>query len=67
MDMKTDVVHFFYSNHPIILGENNCNLPRIVAIFAEVLARNAIELNSEVGLKIASFLKQLQVSFCLFK
>ena len=48
------------SNHPVVLGENNCNLPSIVAIFAEVLARNAIDVNNPTGLRMVAFLKSLQ-------
>lgn len=50
------------SNHPAVLGENNCNLVNVVIMFSEVLARNAIDIHSPVGLKIASFLKSLSVS-----
>ncbi|KAI1286009.1 Importin-5 [Halotydeus destructor] len=48
------------NNHPLILGENNCNLPRIVAIFGESLARTAIDLPSPLGQKVTGFLKTLQ-------
>ena len=33
-------------------------------MFAEVLARNAIDIHSPVGLKIVSFIKTLQVTAC---
>jgi hypothetical protein len=52
--------------NPLIMGENNANLPQIVAVVAEVLARNAIDPKSPVGLKIASFLKLLQQNTVLF-
>lgn len=48
------------SNHPAILGENNSNLPRIVAVITETLARNAIEITSPFGQQIVSFLRSLQ-------
>ncbi|RWS08235.1 importin-5-like protein [Dinothrombium tinctorium] len=47
-------------NHPVIMGANNSNLPRIVAVIAEVLARNAINLNSEIGQKMIAFLTSLR-------
>jgi DNA repair photolyase len=59
--IKCLIFFLVYSNHPVILGDNNRNIPQIVCIFAEVLARNAIDVQSEVGSKIVSFLKSLQV------
>lgn len=50
-------------NHPVIMGENNSNLPRIVFIITEVLARRAIDLNSEIGQKIIAFISSLRVSY----
>lgn len=50
------------NKHPAILGENNSNLPRILQIFAEVLCRNAVEMNSELGQKIQMFINSLKVS-----
>lgn len=54
-------------NHPIIMGENNSNLPRIVYIFMEVLARNAITLSSEVGQKIIALMNSLKNDALLFQ
>ena len=48
------------NKHPAILGENNSNLPRLLFIFAEVLCRNAVELNSEIGQKLLLFLNSLK-------
>ncbi|RWS30151.1 importin-5-like protein [Leptotrombidium deliense] len=60
------VFNFLFSlievNHPVIMGTNNSNLPRIVAIIGEVLARNAIVITSDVGQKIVTFLSSLRVS-----
>lgn len=55
------------SKHLAILGENNSNLPRILSIFAEVLCRNAVEMNSELGQKIMMFINSLKVGDHLIK
>lgn len=49
-------------NNPTVMGMNSSNLPRLVAIVAEVFARSAIEHNSEVGMKLVSFLKQVHAN-----
>lgn len=45
------------ANHPIVLGANNSNLPRIVAIIAEALYRDMIEPTSEVGRRMLEIVK----------
>lgn len=54
------------NKHQAILGENNSNLPRILYILAEVLCRNAVEQNSEIGQKIFMFLNSLKVKISIF-
>lgn len=49
-------------NNPTVMGPNSSNLPRLVAIFAEVFARSVLEVNSEVGKKSISFLKQVHAN-----
>lgn len=49
-------------NNPTVMGSNSSNLPRLVAIVAEIFARSVIELNSEVGKKLISFLKQVHAN-----
>jgi len=44
-------------NHAVIMGPNNSNLPHIVAIIAEVLARMAIDSASELGQKLIAYLQ----------
>ena len=50
----------------MVLGANNANLPRIVAIMAEVFSRQAIEADSEVGQRMVTLLKHIQVSILLY-
>lgn len=49
-------------NNPTVMGPNSSNLPRLVAIVAEVFARSVIELTSDIGMKLASFLKQVHAN-----
>jgi hypothetical protein len=49
-------------NNQIVMGANSSNLPRLVAVVAEVFARSVIETNSEVGVKLVSFLKQVHAN-----
>ena len=54
----TNVFLFFInSNHPKVLGENNCNIPRIVAVILEVFARDVLESKGELGQKLIAFIK----------
>lgn len=55
------------ANHPIILGANNSNLPRIVAIIAEALYRDVIDPNHEVGRRMLEIVKQVEQSPDVFQ
>ena len=48
-------------NHPIILGANNSNLPRIISIIAEAFSFDALPPNHEVKARIIGIVKQVQV------
>lgn len=54
------------NRHPAILGDNNCNMPQIIAVIAEVYARNAIEKTSSINEKLTAFLNSLKVSLSGF-
>lgn len=49
-------------NNPTVMGPNSSNLPRLVGIVAEVFARSAIETDTDVGIKLVSFLKQVHAN-----
>lgn len=49
-------------NNTTVMGPNSSNLPRLVAIVAEVFARSVIETKSPTGLKMAAFLKQVHAN-----
>lgn len=55
------------ANHPIILGTNNSNLPRIVAIVAEAFYRDVMEPNHEVGRRMLEIVKQIEQSPDVFQ
>ena len=55
------------ANHPVVLGANNSNLPRIVAIIAEALYRDVIEPTQEVGRRMLEIVKQIELSPDVFQ
>lgn len=55
------------ANHPIILGANNSNLPRIVCIIAEAFYRDVIEANHECGRRMLEIVKQIETSPDVFQ
>ena len=54
-------------NHPVILGENNANLPRIVAIVAEAFQHEALPIASEVGARLLNIARLVRVTSHLFR
>lgn len=48
------------TNNPVILGENNSNLPNILAVIAEAFAREALSDNKEVFTKCCAIVQQVQ-------
>jgi len=49
------------SNHPVVLGENNANLPRIVAIVAEAFQHEALSVASDVGARMLNIARLVRV------
>ncbi|KAI7692873.1 Importin-5 [Sarcoptes scabiei] len=61
---EEEVIHvysFLYQllerNHPLIIGHENCNVPHIVSIILEVFARTVIDHASDLGQKLISYIK----------
>ncbi|XP_046806157.1 importin-5 isoform X2 [Lucilia cuprina] len=50
------------ANHPVILGANNCNLPRIVSIIAQAFANKVVAVVSEVGSRMLAIVKQVETN-----
>lgn len=55
------------ANHPIVLGANNSNLPRIVCIIAEAMYRDVIDPTHEVGRRMLEIVKQVEQSPDVFQ
>ncbi|VDI32113.1 Hypothetical predicted protein [Mytilus galloprovincialis] len=49
-------------NHPLILGENHVNLPRIVCIVAEAFTKEAVSSESNVYTRMLNIVRQVEVS-----
>lgn len=52
---------FFSSNHPIVLGPNNTNLPKIFSIIAEGEMHEAIKHEDPCAKRLANVVRQVQV------
>ena len=50
-----------HSNNQIILGESNSNVPRLLAIVAEVCVQNALEDSPQVYMRLLSIARHIQV------
>lgn len=48
------------ANHQVILGANNCNLPRIVSIIAEAFCTKVLEVQSATGTRMLTIVKQVE-------
>ena len=51
-------------NHPMILGPNNANIPRIIGIFAEAYSVEALPATNEVHKRMVNITRQVQVTWC---
>ncbi|GBL83779.1 Importin-5 [Araneus ventricosus] len=54
------------ANNPVLLGKENCNLPRIVQIIAETFLKEAIDASSDVGKRVITLLRDIQSNTELF-
>lgn len=48
-------------NHPAILGPNNSNLPKLIAIIAEAFYQDAIQPEHAVAQRMLNIVRQIQV------
>lgn len=55
------------ANHPIILGPNNANIPRIVSIIAEAFYRDVIGPVHEIGRRMLDIVKQIEQNSDVFQ
>lgn len=55
------------ANHPVVLGPNNANLPRLISFFAEALYKDAVSTDNPVMLRILSIVRQIQNNESMFQ
>ena len=51
------------SQNPYILGPDNANVPKLLAIFAEALKEEALSGSQEVYQRVLAILRHIQVSY----
>ena len=54
-------LYFYCSNNLLILGANNSNVPRILAIIAEVCAEDTLQDDEQVYMRLLSIARHVQV------
>ncbi|GIX94542.1 importin-5 [Caerostris extrusa] len=54
------------TNNPLLLGNDNCNLPRIVQVVAETFRKEGIKASSDVGKRILTLIRDIQNNTGLF-
>ncbi|GFR15020.1 importin-5 [Trichonephila clavata] len=54
------------TNNPLLLGKDNCNLPRILQIIAEAFCKEAVEATSDLGKRIVTLVGEIQKNTELF-
>ena len=69
---QTKIQHpILHSKNPLILGENNCNYPKIVQIFTRVVEEDGLSESPETYARFLSICRHIQVSWhsetCLFR
>lgn len=48
------------ANHPLIVGPQNANIPRLIIIMSEIFAKNALPTSNPVSQRVLAILKQIQ-------
>ncbi|KAF8785478.1 Importin-5 like protein [Argiope bruennichi] len=54
------------ANNTILLGKENCNLPRIVQIIADTFLKEAVDASSDLGKRLITLLRHIQNNTELF-
>jgi len=55
------------SNHPVILGENNQNLPRIISVVAEAFQHEAVPPTSDIGIRMLNIVRLVMSQEAIFQ
>ena len=48
------------ANHPVVLGPNHANLPRIISIIAEAFNKEVLDVESEIYRRLVNIVRQVQ-------
>lgn len=51
----------FFRNNPIVIGQDNANVPSMIKIFADAFVKSSIEPNSPVGQRMSNIVRHVQV------
>lgn len=54
-------------NHPIVLGINNANIPKLVGIIAEAFSKEVVEPTVPVGIRMTNIVRQIQSNETMFQ
>lgn len=49
------------ANHPVVLGPNNANLPRLISFFAEAFNKDVVSADNPVKARMLVIVRQIQV------
>lgn len=55
------------ANHPVVLGVNNSNLPKLVGIMAETFSKEVIDPTAPVGIRMTNIVRQIQSNDTMFQ
>lgn len=55
------------ANHPVVLGPNNSNLPKLVGIMAETFAKEVVDPTIPVGIRMTNIIRQIQSNETMFQ
>lgn len=55
------------ANHPIVLGPNHANLPRVISIIAEAFNKEVLDAESEVYQRMLNIVRQVQGNQVVFE
>jgi len=55
------------SNNPVIIGQDNANIPNVIKLFADAFTRSSIEVNSLVGQRMVLILRHVQTNPAIFQ
>lgn len=55
------------ANHPVVLGPNTSNIPKLVGIMAEAFSKEVVEPSDTVGIRMTNIVRQIQGNETMFQ